>query len=195
MSRSRETTRSFISFIIPYRESETHPRDRADECVEHIKQSVPTGAVIVAGSSGDDFSRAKALNFGIQMADGEYLAPMDVDLRLPEHFWRNVRPMLHPNAFLIFDFWEGGKPYHPGTPGGLNIFHRELYERSGGYCTEYEGYGYEDYDLRDRMKDCGADIVYTGIKIEHIPHPQVEGIHEQLKRNEMVYIRRTAGGE
>lgn len=144
--------------------------------------------VSIGGALQDGrFNRAKALNEAIRESINEWIVTMDVDMILPFDFFKQIHNKLKPKIMLTFDFFEGGVPRFPDSPGGVTVFHYELWREVGGYNEAYEGYGYEDYDFRDRVLATGGAVVNTHIPIEHIPHTQVPGILDDLKRNKTIY--------
>ncbi len=189
------------SICIPYRELSEKPQalekclDRlyklltvSDLCVDEVE-------IIVGGTNQvGKFNRAAALNEAIAKAKHEWIITMDVDLKLPPGFFEQISSLLVEKWVLGFTFIQGDGLRFPGTPGGVNVFHKKVWETIGGYCEDYAGYGYEDYDFRNRIDSAGFQFAQTSIQIMHLPHPQVKDIFEDLERNKKIYLEKWPDG-
>lgn len=113
---------------------------------------------------------AFAINIGIDMSDNSNILKLDIDYKLtnpnilkilkrnstPGHFFCGTVPEKEFNCF-----W------------GFAYFHRQDYEKTGGYNENLQGWGGEDADFYDRLEEVGAErTVVINIKdfISHIDH-------------------------
>ena len=182
-----------FSVCVPYRRLETRPRFLGN-CLMRLNE---TGFEICIGGEKQEgrFNRAAALNEAISKASREWIIAMDVDLIWPEDFIKKIKGFLDKRTYLCFLFVENGEARLPGTAGGLNIFHKSLWEAAEKFCEEYIGYGWEDFDFCNRVLAKGFEVRQTEITIEHIPHEQIEGIFEDLDNNRKIYESKWGRGE
>lgn len=178
-----------FSFCIPYRV--LPERHRLLENFLLRMAAVKGYFVVYIGGQNQEgkFNRGAAMNEAINMAPDSWIITTDADLIMPPLFINFIMPLLDKKTVLYFKYIEAGEERFPGSPGGVNVFHKSLWESVKGYSEEYIGYGYEDYDFRERIIKNGFKYLYTGIIIEHIPHVQVEDIHDDLDLNRAVYER------
>lgn len=202
-----------ISYVIPYK---AHPDrgGRLERLTAMLSAHLHAGMeLIVSDQSGafneaaqdlvtayileprPTFSRARAANTGIRMARADWICLIDVDVIPPADFCEQLARNL-PRLYLsycTFEVLEGDRPhFDPPFYWGsdVHLFSKHLWYEAGGYCEEYEGYGYEDVDFCDACKSCGARVSRLPITVQHDPHPQGKTIHQELDRNREIYERR-----
>ena len=202
-----------ITFVIPYR---AHP-DRAGR-LERLTALLATQLhagmeIIVSDQSGafneavcdlvttyileprGSYNPARARNLAIGMARNEWVCSLDVDVIPPADFCEQLEASLPAGlmTYCTFEVLEGDRPhFDPPTYWGSAAFlySQALWCVAGGYCEDYEGYGYEDPDFCDRCMSAGAAHTPLPITVQHDPHPQVEGINQDIERNRAIYERR-----
>lgn len=101
------------------------------------------------------FSPSRARNCGAWAAEGRVLAFVDADVVLSADWLRNAcGPVLQGDANLCYV--EPGKG--PWDLCGTCAVEREWFHQVRGYDESFDGWGPEDGDLYDRLKQAGASF-------------------------------------
>lgn len=202
-----------VSYVIPYRHLASRA-GRLERLCTTLRCNVSPGSELIVSSQSpcpeesvydlviayileprERYNPARARNLAIGMARGEWICALDVDVILPAGFCEQLQANLpaEPMTYCTFCVLEGNRlHFDPPTYWGSAAFlySKALWYEAGGYCEEYEGYGYEDPDFCDRCMSAGAQLAQLPITVQHDPHPQVEGIHQDIERNRAIYERR-----
>lgn len=113
------------------------------------------------------YDHSEARNEKMRHSDGWVLS-IDSDVMLTPLF-ANCVLLRNKKAIYMNDRFRYDKSLF-----GTTIFHKDEFDAAGG-CTPVEGWGAEDYDLFERMKNNGCnerDI--RSYSMKHIPHSDFE---------------------
>jgi len=110
------------------------------------------------------FNAARARNLGARFATAPWLFFVDADVRVSPQFVAATSPALTPGTFVTAD------PC-PAELCGTVLIHRNDFQAVGGYDEVFQGWGYEDIDLLDRLKVMGVrESSYDGDLAEPLKH-------------------------
>ncbi len=143
------------------------------------------------------FWKTKALNLGLKLARYEYVTIMDVDIKFPRDFFKDVAPLwkqYNKVGYIVsytkaLDYGDGAD----STLGcALYTTKKQYLMDIGGYNEFFIGWGLEDVECNQRFfKKYGAAHIYP-IKLKHQPHkyetegwrnPVIEKQTEDMYRN------------
>lgn len=158
-----------ISIVVCYRDREEHLK----QFVPHIRdvfKYIPHEIIIVEQNDNDKFRRGQLLNDGVRYAIYNRIALHDVDY-LPESsepYFGDTDVVL-PVRRVIFTENDGKTPlpleqvpsgyrhFKDGVDdnffGGVIVFNKDSFIEINGFNTLYQGWGKEDEDLRERIKE------------------------------------------
>jgi len=152
---------------------------------------------------GNAFNKAKAMNKAFMAADNSICALVDADVILPtgylvamdkhmqkheacfllkrvlhtpvvKHLRHNITP---PINYIRSDNFNGAS---------LGI-RKDAYYKIGGMCEEFEGYGYEDLEFWDRLRQIlklNEDRIFD---VLHLNHGHVRGYDKQWAKNQKIW--------
>jgi hypothetical protein len=161
-----------LAIVVPYRDRQEHlarflphmvtyfERDKLDRAIDysiHIVEQLGDGA----------FNRGALKNAGFAIARdaADYFCFHDVDY-LP--IWADYSYVPRPTRLV----WHGLAPNadYTGFLGAVVAFNRADFERVNGYSNDYEGWGYEDDDLRTRCQYAGLTLDFRDGTYTTLPH-------------------------
>jgi hypothetical protein len=172
-----------LSIIVPYRDREEQlqaflghmltyfARDKAD-------RFTPYRITVVEQHDERLFNRGKLCNVGFDLTrdSADYFCFHDVDY-LP--LWADYS---YPDAPMRI-IWYGADivPYDEGDSveikhdynryfGGVVLFNRSDFLAVNGFSNQYEGWGFEDMDLRLRCGEAGLEIKYRDGTFQPLHH-------------------------
>jgi predicted glycosyltransferase involved in capsule biosynthesis len=147
-------------------------------------------------TAADKWSRAAALNRGIEAATGELILVIDADVIVPRNYVQS-----HREALATPGVYTNNPVYHldkghptswqheklvglPGKvcPGGWSHcgFRKSDWEKAGGYNEDYYGWGGEDDDFLRRLHGIGLKREMLGCVPVHLWHEEYIKIQQQL---------------
>jgi glycosyltransferase involved in cell wall biosynthesis len=197
-----------FSFIVPYRNREI---ERVKRCLQSLKnQQIDDDFEIIVADYGSDtasqaiqtvclelgiiyvyynsqrqfWSRAHAINVGIQKAKGQYLIVVDVDLIYPPYFAAVMQQKINESSFiqyqcyylpdkvsdydhLSFDNTHDYPVNSIAESGGLIAVPRRAMYEIGGFDEYFKVWGVEDMDLKKRLRKIG--LTQKILSIEEAP--------------------------
>jgi len=126
------------------------------------------------------FNHCHSRNACCLASTGDVLCMVDADNLLPAGFAFHLNDIMHRSPRAMAGF---GRSQH-STKGRLAFF-REDFLAVGGYDESFEGWGWEDKDLRARLCAAGCqfhafDVAYAEC-IEHGNHRRVENFPPELQ--------------
>jgi len=77
-------------------------------------------------------------------------------------------------------------PENPRPYFFCGAIRREWIMKLRGFDEDYQGYGYEDDDMADRLRRSGVTFEFTDIEVEHQWHPPA-GLQGDLSKGEAMY--------
>jgi hypothetical protein len=146
------------------------------ESLEHLKE-IDDRIKVIRVQDETYFNIAKAYNLAIDYASYPFILKMDVDYMLNPYYNFFIE---HPKPDNE-DFYAGDWRKNPNDNtlkylAGLCYAMKKDIIDVGGYNETFEGYGYDDTDLIDRLSEHGLTkhgLTYNHCVL-HIPHPDVE---------------------
>ena len=123
------------------------------------------------------FHLSKAYNLAIHNSTSEWILKMDCDYILNPYYNFFNKHQIKSNEFLTGSYQDSFLDSQIGFFEYLNGFifvSRENLCKVNGYNENFEGYGYDDTDLYNRLVEKGFDRVYLNhnqLSIFHLPHP------------------------
>ena len=188
--------RKRLSIIVPYRDREEQlgtflrhlltyfARDKVD-------RFTPYRVTVVEQDDDRPFNKGKLCNVGFDLTRdiADYFCFHDVDY-LP--VWADYS---YPDAPMRI-IWYGADvvPYDEGASveikhdydryfGGVVLFTRADYLAVNGFSNQYEGWGFEDGDLRFRCATAGLEVKYRDGTFQPLRHKNA-GMDRSLKFND-----------
>lgn len=150
-----------LAIVIPYRNREAH----LERFLSHYSQLLPEADIyVIEQKEGKAFNRAKLFNvfFCEQCHNYDYYAFHDVDMYLdtertnPKVYDYPKVPTHIATRCQQFNY----KMPYAGYFGGITLFNRKDFERSGGFSNNFWGWGGEDDEMR-------RNVVRKGLRIEY----------------------------
>ncbi len=143
-------------------------------------------------SRGQNWNRAKCLNYGATKSKGQFIFTSDIDFLFSKNFIPTIQRTIKPNKALYFKVgfltqkqsqniqFETEKykieSYSNEDAIGALLISRQMFEEVGGYDEFYEIWGVEDNDMLHRIKMTTNEIHFynTDTLIWHIWHLPVK---------------------
>lgn len=122
------------------------------------------------------FHLSKAYNLAIHNSTSEWILKMDCDYILNPYYNFFNKYQINSNEFLTGSYQDGSLDTKMGFLEYLNGFvfvSKKNLCKINGYNENFDGYGYDDTDLYDRLVRNGLDRVYLNhneLSIFHLPH-------------------------
>jgi len=151
--------------------------------------------------SADRWSRAAAINRGIEKATGDLILVIDADVIVPPHYVQSHTEALEtPGVFTNNAVYhlDAGHPMRwqhnrlvglPGKicPGGWSHcgFRKTDWERAGGYDEDYYGWGGEDDSFLRRLSQAGLRRAMLGCVPIHLWHEEYILIQQRLGNKDL----------
>lgn len=119
-----------------------------------------------------------ANNYGVGVADGQYLILINNDVEIRGNFIKNVMDalLLRPDAIVcgkLIDWDSGWNTFNGGelrvvyAEGWLLGFHRDTWERLGGFDERYVPCDFEDVDLSMKARQQEISLVQIRVPLIH----------------------------
>lgn len=156
-----------LAFIVPYRDRRRH----LYQFIPHYRRRFKDLKIYVI-EQGDAraFNRAKLLNIGFLVFQNsfDYFAAHDVDMLCTkgDYSYCNNPTQLATHA----EQFRYTMPF-PEYFGGVTLFNNKDFIRCNGYSNEFWGYGGEDNEMYNNVKNCGLEISYRDCFYESLYHP------------------------
>lgn len=132
---------------------------------------------IITVENEKHFSLGKAYNLAVKHATGDEILKLDADYILNPYSNYFDQNKLTPGMFLTGDHKIGTVRDEHGFIRQLNgmvHLYKHDFDMVGGYNEDFEGYGYDDEDLYNRLINKGLIRNYINNHpccVFHIPHP------------------------
>jgi len=186
-----------LSIIVPYRNREAQLRTFLTHTLTYFQRDkvdmfTPYRIVVVEQHDDRLFNRGILCNAGFDLTrdSADYFCFHDVDY-LP--VWADYRYPDAPTRII----WYGADvvPYDEGDSveirhdyeryfGGVVLFNKADYLAVNGYSNQYEGWGFEDADLRRRCLTAGLEIKFRDGTFRPLHHKNV-GMDRKLRYNDV----------
>ena len=102
------------------------------------------------------YHRSHSRNMVFRLASGDILVNLDADNFIGRGFVNFIHKNLTPHAFLAVDETINGKQFKDAL--GRVCVWRADFEKIRGYDEKMAGYGFEDLDLKARLKGGGSKL-------------------------------------
>jgi len=183
--RQKRTHGPTLGIVIPYRSREEHLEKLLPRLISFFRRDLQNSHInplIVVSEQADDrkFNRGWCCNGGFLAVEKycDYVCFHDVDY-LP--MWADYSYSSFPTQII----WWGlqGRPvrvspdnqrwiYVHGRDnlGTIFVIDKTQFRAANGYALDYEGWGFEDADLRDRLSNLGIEPKYrdgTFLPLDH----------------------------
>lgn len=157
-----------VSVIIPHYPINGEVDELLKKCVDSL---VGYTELLVIVNDGMGFG--KAVNVGLRLAKGDYLAVVSNDVYLESG---SLQDLAQENTVVSATWGLANGPaigidFHPG----VFMIPRKVYEKIGGFDETFEIADYEDCDFYERCK-------YAGIAFKHNPSVRFYGKQGFTKR-------------
>jgi hypothetical protein len=188
-----------LAVIIPFRNRHEHLKTMIPELKKVVDKQNPHNVIIVVEQTGGEggnglwhdgdqpFNKGALFNAGVQLAKDsgcDYVVLHDVDL-IPEcsDYTFPMRPT--HLSFLVEQFRY--YPQYPELFGGVFSISIDDYYKSGGYASDFWGWGKEDDDFYIRLAKTWPDIkdshLYYG-RYKSLPHASAQLDPNWIKKND-----------
>ena len=170
-----------LSIIVPYRNREQHLLIFSQEISKFLNNK-NFDIVVVEQSNNKPFNRAKLLNVGFHFKKyfSDYFCFHDVDM-IPSNADYSYPDKPYHMATNVSQF--GGGPAYPAYYGGVNIFNKEDFIKTNGYSNDFWGWGGEDDDLLNRVKNVGYDLYRRNGFYRSLDHEYTGPRHQNYQNN------------
>ena len=130
------------------------------------------------------FNVAKSKNLGMNESTCDKVLILDVDYIInPYYDIKDAFPPLTKKNFITGSWKDGDIDNRAGFIMNLNGFvylYRDTFFHAGGYSSDFEGYGWDDDDLYNKLQDIGYTRDYIMVRenryIYHNPHSDSDRI-------------------
>jgi len=150
--------------------------DKTAEWAENTFQEKYPNLKTIRVPNQEHFHLSRARNIGAHRASGEFLCFLDCDMILKEGFAEACLASMDSESFAMFaeDSTSGF--------GGMIIVTKETFDEIGGYNEEFQGWGYEDTDFKDRVAKIVLKVRIPNNLATHIEHGDGDRVkHYQQK--------------
>ena len=145
------------------------------------------------------FNKGLLMNIGFQLGKlyhtFDYIIIHDIDM-----FDKDMYDYTYTNIVIqmcgsIRNYKEDGKIFYSGDRliarpfcGGVIIVNRLIYETINGFSNEFYGWGCEDVNFIERIKQHNVSIACRPCKFESVPNGRSQSNPQFYKNNEMKHI-------
>jgi len=143
-----------------------------------------------------EWNLSASRNFGYKHAGGDLLCFIDADTRIMPQFLDDCLARIKDNCFM------SGQDSPPWHCCGCAMMYKADFEKVKGYNEMLKGWGFEDYDMYERLKKIGINQMYFNKKLLYnIAHPDNirnqyhERIHPQKtnRENHLIAVKEFKG--
>jgi hypothetical protein len=154
-------------------------------------RNIPATIIVVHQNNLCLFNKGALLNIGYRYAveksvNFDYIILHDIDMIPIEFDYRYTDGYCHLNG-TIENYGPGGSTYSTHHPnhfeGGVVIIERHKFELIGGFSNKYEGWGYEDRCLQERVKTHRVkEYIRTG-RFRSWPNGRFDDVNPMYRKN------------
>lgn len=158
-----------LAIIVPYRDRKSH-LNIFIPYIHYCLKSIDYKVIIVEQEKDTLFNRGMLFNIGFKENENfDYYCFHDVD-SLPINY-NGLYDYSDIPINLIGRFLDS--EVYPAYYGGVSLFSKQSFEKINGFSNEYEGWGAEDDDLRNRVLFNGFSVVKRSGVFLRLSHPHV----------------------
>ena len=170
-----------------------------------IDTSLPIKHIFVKSkNSAQEFNKSRAFNYAVMQAQNDMIILHDADIIVQADYAKQVAHILrdfegcHVGSRVMYldppstaSLCHSNKLDTKATceravgyfEGGSIAFHKRAYYKIGGFNEAYEGYGVEDCDFFERLRDYTKFFNQRSIDMFHLWHARVPGWTEKHRTN------------
>ncbi len=157
------------------------------ECYSDLCNSL--GFTLIKHMGSPHWSRARALNIGVEACTGNYIFFSDVDMLYTKAFAFNVTNHVNRgiNAYFqvaYLDVKGGLISLSSEDAQGILLVDRSAFLTVGGFDNFYSFWGKEDNDLISRLREAGYIVEHSkpSDPIKHVWHPAFHSDHKKMPK-------------
>ncbi len=156
---------SKLVVIVPYRDRQVNLQRFVPALRAHLEFHHPTleyELIVVEQPAGGAFNKGRLMNAGFLLREHQdcYFCFHDVDM-LPEDASCDYSLPSAPVAMARLLSQRGYRPRGENYCGGVTLFTKQDFRTINGFSNGYWGWGYEDDDVRNRVKAFGLAMDYS----------------------------------
>lgn len=137
--------------------------DCPDGAADWVRATYPA-ATVVPGKNQPFFNLSHARNLGAAAASAPWLFLVDADVIISRDLIGAVTGLLQPDVYLLPD-------PRPFQLWGTLLVARTDFDAIGGYDEAFQGYGWEDVDIIERLRRAGLNVkTFPGGLLTSLPH-------------------------
>lgn len=133
------------------------------------------------------FQRSHSRNMAFRLAKGDLICNVDADNYTGKSFTSYLRKQFDPDSNIFV--CAGGQFDNISRPdiGGRICVHRKALLKTGGYDEELNNYGFEDFDLINRLEfaDLNKKLIKDDSFLQVIEHDSQKRIIEEFPYNNL----------
>ena len=209
-SLQNQTDKDFEWFLVDYGSNEAYLSE-----LHKLMFQYPQIQYISCPTSGQLWSKCRAINIALQKATQPYFVVGDIDLIFHPNYIHTLKSLAHSNTVHYFQYgflsekeslkeqtFEAFEVDFKGNKDvtGNTMFPTSTLKNVNGFDEFYQGWGAEDTDAHIRMQNLGLQLAFYDeqILVKHQWHPKAyrskkstHPFHSQLERINHAYMIQT----
>lgn len=209
-SLAKQSDQDFECFLIDYGSENAYVQE-----LKILLEQFPFIQFISCPTSGQLWSKCRALNIGLKRASQPYFVVGDIDLIFHPHYIQKIKTIAKPDEVAYFQYgylnqkntkphldFETAEVSFKGNEEatGNSMFPKDKLLALNGFDEYYHGWGAEDTDVQMRMKHAGLTLNFVTheLLVKHQWHPKAyrskqskQPFHSLLERINHEYLSLT----
>ena len=184
-SLHNQTCSDYVLFLVDYGSSQVYKSE-----LKNVLKSYPQVKYIECPVEGQLWNKCRAINIVLKQTKTRYFLVGDIDLVYSSVFIQEAKRLARMDEVHYFQYGflsreESSKnkdfeSYHVHFKGteevtGTTLFPTSILKSVNGYDEFYHGWGAEDTDVHNRLKNFGLNVFFYDeeILVKHQWHPKV----------------------
>ena len=209
-SLAKQSDQDFECFLVDYGSENAYVQE-----LKILLEQFPFIQFISCPTSGQLWSKCRALNIGLKRASQPYFVVGDIDLIFHPHYIQKIKTIAKPDEVAYFQYgylnqkntkphldFETAEVSFKGNEEatGNSMFPKDKLLALNGFDEYYHGWGAEDTDVQMRMKHAGLTLNFVTheLLVKHQWHPKAyrskestQPFHSLLERINHAYLSLT----